>query len=159
MHCKNNNVGFSDKYTRFNYPVKDVSGRGLTKEKILRSTYLMADETPIPVQTSQKPGSTHKGYQWVYYSPLEKLVCFDYRKGRGRDGPVQFLKDFRGTIQTDGYAAYNDLEKSGDITLIACMAHAGSSNRLWKMILTGPDMYWRKCRNSTGLKGWHEIMN
>ena len=43
----------------------------------------MADETPIPVQTKDKPGSTHKGYHWVYYAPHEKLVCFDYRKGRG----------------------------------------------------------------------------
>jgi hypothetical protein len=23
----------------------------------------------------------------VYYEPLEKLICFDYQKGRGRDGP------------------------------------------------------------------------
>jgi len=32
------------------------------------SSYLMADETPIPVQTKDKPGSTHKGYHWVYYA-------------------------------------------------------------------------------------------
>ena len=42
----------------------------------------MADETPIPVQTKDKPGSIHKGYHWVYYAPLDKLVCFAYCKGR-----------------------------------------------------------------------------
>lgn len=39
-------------------------------KKAQQSSYLMADETPIPVQTKDKPGSTHKGYHWVYYSPL-----------------------------------------------------------------------------------------
>jgi transposase len=88
------------------------------------SSYLMADETPIPVQTKDKPGSTHKGYHWVYYAPLEKLVCFDYRKGRGRDGPEKFLESFRGMLQTDGYNAYDIYEKKDGIILHGCMAHA-----------------------------------
>lgn len=92
--------------------------------RIRGSSYLMADETPIPVQTRDKPGSTHKGYHWVYYSPLEKLVCFDYRKGRGRDGPGKFLETFRGMLQTDGYVAYDIYEKKDGITLFGCMAHA-----------------------------------
>jgi transposase len=92
--------------------------------RVRGSTYLMADETPIPVQTKDKPGSTHKGYHWVYYAPLEKLVCFDYRKGRGRDGPDEFLESFRGMLQTDGYNAYNIYEKRDGITLFGCMAHA-----------------------------------
>jgi transposase len=92
--------------------------------KVRQSSYLMADETPIPVQTKDKPGSTHKGYHWVYYAPLEKLVCFDYRKGRGREGPEEFLDSFRGMLQTDGYNAYNMYEKKDGITLFGCMAHA-----------------------------------
>jgi len=94
------------------------------REKVQQSVYLMADETPIPVQTRDKPGATHKGYHWVYYSPLDKLVCFDYRKGRGREGPELFLQGFRGTLQTDGYTAYDKFENREDITLLACMAHA-----------------------------------
>lgn len=93
-------------------------------EKVKASSYLMADETPIPVLTKDKPGSTHKGFYWVYYSAPDKLVCFDYRKGRGRDGPTEFLDGFRGTLQSDGYHAYNEFEKKEGITLLACMAHA-----------------------------------
>ncbi len=93
-------------------------------EKAQQSSYLMADETPIPVLTKDKPGATHKGYHWVYYSLLNKLVCFDYRKGRGREGPEEFLQSFRGALQTDGYAAYNKFENQQGITLLACMAHA-----------------------------------
>ncbi|MCJ7447983.1 MAG: IS66 family transposase [Bacteroidales bacterium] len=92
--------------------------------RVRGSSYLMADETPIPVQTKDKPGSTYKRYHWVYYAPLDKLVCFDYRKGRGRDGPQEFLESFRGMLQTDGYNAYNIYEKKDGITLFGCMAHA-----------------------------------
>jgi hypothetical protein len=31
-------------------------------------------------------------------------VVFDFRLGRGRDGPKQFLGQFEGLLQTDGYA-------------------------------------------------------
>jgi transposase len=94
------------------------------REKIISANYLMVDETPIKVLTRDKPGSTHKGYHWVYYSPLDKLVCFDYQKGRGRDGPKAFLEGYKGTIQSDGYVAYDAFENRKDIVLLACMAHA-----------------------------------
>lgn len=93
-------------------------------EQIIRGSYLMADETPIAVLDKDKPRTTHRGYHWVYYSPQEKLVCFNYRKGRGSEGPQEFLKDFKGTLQTDGYGAYDSFEREGKIRLLACMAHA-----------------------------------
>ncbi|MFZ2341147.1 MAG: IS66 family transposase [Bacteroidales bacterium] len=92
--------------------------------RVRGSNYLMADETPIPAQTKDKPGSTHKGYHWVYYSPPDKLVCFDYRKGRGRDGPEELNDSFRGKLQTDGYVEYDIYEKRDGITLYGCMAHS-----------------------------------
>jgi len=63
------------------------------KKQLLASDYLMADETPLPVLTKDKPGATHKGYQWVYYSPKQRLVLFDYRKTRSREGPNEILKE------------------------------------------------------------------
>jgi len=94
------------------------------KNRVLSTDYLMADETPIPVLTKDKPGSTHKGYHWVYYDPVNKRVLFDYRKSRSREGPEEMLKDFSGYLQTDGYAAYTNLKNKDKITLLACMAHA-----------------------------------
>ena len=84
----------------------------------------MADETPIPVLTKDKPGATHKGYHWVYYSPEHKQVCFDYRRSRERAGPEDFLQSYQGALQSDGYAAYNEFEKKEGITLLSCMAHS-----------------------------------
>jgi len=94
------------------------------KQRVLQSDYLMADETPIPVLTEDKKGSTHRGYLWVYFDPLRKLVCFDYRKSREKAGPIDFLKDFKGSLQTDGYGAYTEFEKFKHITLFACLVHA-----------------------------------
>lgn len=50
-------------------------------------------------------------------------MVFDYQKSRAREGPETFLKEFRGTLQTDGYTAYNKLGEGDSITLLACMAH------------------------------------
>jgi len=94
------------------------------KNRVISSDYLMADETPIPVQTNDKPGATHKGYHWVYYDPVIKLVLFDYQKTRSREGPDELLKNFTGHLQTDGYTAYNNLKNGSNITQLACMAHA-----------------------------------
>ena len=94
------------------------------KSRILAADYIQADETTIPVLTQDKPGATHKGYHWVYHDPVHRLVMFDYRKTRGREGPDELLKDFSGHLQTDGYTAYNNLKNQHKITQLACMAHA-----------------------------------
>jgi hypothetical protein len=60
----------------------------------------------------------------VYHAPVERLVLFDYREGRGREGPQEILKDFTGHLQTDGYAVYQDFDKKSTIKPFNCMAHA-----------------------------------
>jgi len=94
------------------------------KKQVLASDYLHADETPIKVLDKDKKGETHRGYYWVYHNSLSDLVLFDYQPGRGRDGPQTILKDFKGHLQTDGYAVYGIFEERKDITLLHCMAHA-----------------------------------
>ena len=36
-------------------------------------------------------------------------MVFDFRLGRGREGPKRFLGQFEGILQTDGYAAYDQI--------------------------------------------------
>lgn len=93
------------------------------KRKTLTASYLQADETPVRVLESENPGSTHRGYHWVYQDPLERRVLFDYRQGRGREGPVEILKNFKGHLQTDGYGVYDQFGQREHITLIHCWAH------------------------------------
>jgi transposase len=93
------------------------------KQEVLKQDYLQADETPIAVMDKNKQGTAHRGYNWVYHAPGIKMVLFDYRQGRGRDGPTEILKNFRGYLQTDGYNAY-EIFDNDTITLLHCMAHA-----------------------------------
>jgi len=92
--------------------------------RIRDSSYIQADESPIPVLTSQKPGSTHKGYQWVFHLPKSKIVVFQYHQSRGQSVPKEVLAGFNGCLQTDGYVGYKDVARRKDIVHIACMAHA-----------------------------------
>lgn len=94
------------------------------KKHVLSSDYLQADETPIKVLDKDKKGTTHRGYHWVYHAPMERLVLFDYREGRGREGPNEILKNFKGHLQTDGYAVYEGHDRKAGVTLFHCMAHA-----------------------------------
>ena len=48
---------------------------------------------------------------------------FDFRLGRGRDGPKLFLGQFEGILQTDGYAAYDQIGGSRMVHA-ACWSHA-----------------------------------
>lgn len=109
----------------------------LKKEITTEAQYLQVDESPIQVldSTKNKPhqskkkiktsgGKSHRGYQWVYLDVDANLVLFDYQKGRGREGPLELLKPFKGYLQTDGYAVYEQYDSHPDITLLGCMAHA-----------------------------------
>jgi len=94
------------------------------REDLLRGNYLQADETPIRYLDPDVKGKSRQGYLWVYSRPGGD-VLFEWRVSRSREGPEEFLRNFRGKLQTDGYAAYESLAKErGDLTLIGCWAHA-----------------------------------
>ena len=95
------------------------------RREVLRQIYLMADESKLQVQDKLKSGKSHRGFMWIYYAPLIKLVLFEYQKGRGKQYPRETLKDFEGYLQTDGYKVYETLfGKKEGIELLCCMAHA-----------------------------------
>lgn len=101
----------------------DPLGEAL-KKMVISSNYLHADETPLKVLDKNKKGTTHRGFYWVYHNSIDNLVWFDYREGRGREGPKEILKDFKGYLQTDGYNVYDIFKENKDITVLHCMAHA-----------------------------------
>ena len=44
----------------------------------------------MPVQSERRPGPNHQAYLWQYGEPGGSTV-FDFRLGRGREGPKKFL--------------------------------------------------------------------
>jgi len=92
------------------------------RRELISGTYIQADETPVDVQIREGRGKNHQAYLWQYGRPGGSVV-FDFRLGRGRDGPKRFLGQFEGILQTDGYAAYDQI---GGTRMVhaACWAHA-----------------------------------
>jgi len=92
------------------------------RRELISGTYIQADETPVDVQMREGRGKNHQAYLWQYGRP-GGCVVFDFRLGRGRDGPKRFLGQFDGILQTDGYAAYDQI---GGTRMVhaACWAHA-----------------------------------
>ncbi len=53
---------------------------------------------------------------------MKNIVLFDYQNSRARAcPPVNFLGDYSGYLQSDGYAAYDGLT---NVTNVGCFAHA-----------------------------------
>ena len=95
---------------------------GAVKNELLRGSYLQADETTVDVQMHDRRGHNHQAYLWQYSRPGGAAV-FDFRLGRGREGPKQFLGEFSGILQTDGYIGYKDVGGPGMVHA-GCWAHA-----------------------------------
>lgn len=92
------------------------------RKDLLKASYLQADETTVPVQMHDRRGSNHEAYLWQYGRPGGETV-FDFCMGRGRDGPLKFLGNWEGILQTDGYQAYDGV---GGPKLVhaGCWTHA-----------------------------------
>jgi hypothetical protein len=49
---------------------------------------------------------------------------FNYSPTRASSAALPILQNFKGYLQTDGYAGYKAYEKKSDITPLSCWAHA-----------------------------------
>ena len=91
------------------------------KRDLLQGGYIQADETPIGVQSEQTKGRNHQGYEFQYSRPGGPVV-FDFCMSRAREGPAEFLRDYGGILQCDGYQGYEKIGAPGMVRL-GCLAH------------------------------------
>lgn len=96
------------------------------KKKLFGYHVIHADETPVEVRKDGRSAGA-KSYMWVYRSgALEEhpFVLYEYDKTRKTDHPRAFLKDYHGTVVTDGLADYHLLDKErDDLTFAGCWIH------------------------------------
>ncbi|MGA2630405.1 MAG: IS66 family transposase [Terriglobia bacterium] len=98
----------------------------LMKERVLDSKAVQTDDTPVPVLDPDLP-RTRTGRIWTYVGDDEHpYTVYDYTPNRSRDGPEEFLKEFRGYLQADAYSGYDHFYKEPDrgIVEVACWAHS-----------------------------------
>jgi transposase len=96
---------------------------GAMRRELLANSYIQADETPVDVQMHDGSGKNHQAYLWQYGTPGGATI-FDFRMGRGREGPACFLDKFEGILQTDGYVGYDRGVGGPKMVHAACWAHA-----------------------------------
>jgi len=96
---------------------------GAMRRELLGGSYIQADETTVDVQMHDRRGKNHQGYLWQYGTPGGATI-FDFRMGRGREGPARFLGKFEGILQTDGYAAYDRGVGGPKMVHAACWSHS-----------------------------------
>src|SRR3954451_22010507 len=87
------------------------------------------DDIPVPV-LSPGNGCTRTARLWTYVrddrpsgSTAAPAVWVAYSPDRKGDHPQKHLRDFRGTLQADGYAGFNRIYESGRVQEAACWAH------------------------------------
>lgn len=96
----------------------------MLKREILSSDYIQVDESTLPVIDNEKHRAV-KGYMWCTRSVATGLSAFHYDMGsRTYETARKILRGYRGTIQTDGYGAYDQFESDPHIQVIGCWAHA-----------------------------------
>jgi transposase len=96
---------------------------------VMAASKLHADDTPVPVLAPGQ-GKTKTGRLWTYVrddrpagDTASPAVWFAYSPDRKGEHPERHLEKFRGTLQADAYAGFNQLYESGRIEQAACWAH------------------------------------
>jgi transposase len=96
----------------------------LMADRVRLSRAIHADETVVPVQ-APGTGRCRKGRIWTYIGDYRNpYVVYHYTPDRTRAGPSGWLENYEGYLQADAYGGYDGIYRKGDVTEVACWAHA-----------------------------------
>ena len=93
---------------------------------VLGSAAIHTDDTPVKVRDAWRK-LKYTGRFWTYVGDrAHPLTVFAYTTSRKRDGPAEFLKNYRGYLQADAFGGYDGIYAGshGDILEAGCWAHA-----------------------------------
>jgi transposase len=92
---------------------------------LLQSKVICTDDTPVKTQDRSKDKNIKLGRIWIYLGDKDHPVnVFDFTEGRGREGPLKFLKGFKGFLQDDCFSGNLAVCAAAGTILVACLAHA-----------------------------------
>lgn len=142
------------------------------KTAVKAETYIGCDETYSLIRVDEensKGQKKKKGYLWVTIGHTTGLVYFFYSEGsRKEEVFADFIKGYRGTVQSDGFGVYRKLGETGyeGITRIPCLQHIKrkfvelkdnpKANKILKLLNL---FYNREHQHRIGKDGWTEEDN
>jgi len=83
------------------------------------------DETTVQVMNEPGKKNTTKSYMWIFRGTGQDrpVILFHYASSRSGSEIEKYLREYKGFIQTDGYAGYNIFALQKNITHAGCWAH------------------------------------
>lgn len=117
-------------------PLADAVGK-----HVKQASHLHADDTTAPTLSPGK-GRTQVGRYWTYVrdgrawnEQAPPAVWLQYSEDRKSIHPTSHLRHFKGALQADAYAGYNDVYRN-NVTFVACMAHV--RRKFYEVAQSGP---------------------
>jgi transposase len=99
------------------------------RRHVMAAQKLHVDDTPVPVLAPGN-GKTKTGRLWTYVrddrpagDTTPPAVWFAYSPDRKGEHPQAHLSNFKGTLQADAYAGFDQIYEAGRIHEAACWAH------------------------------------
>jgi len=93
---------------------------------MLEGPLIQCDETPLQVLKEPGREDTKKSYMWLFRGgpPDKPALIYCYHPTRAGKVAKDFLRQYKGYVQTDGYAGYDFLDGRKGVYHMACWAHA-----------------------------------
>ena len=92
-------------------------------KRVLASKNIFIDETPVKLWEKVK---CKQAYMWVVVGGSEAdppYRIYEFKENRCHDNVLDILKDYRGGLHSDKYAAYQRLAERKIITWFPCFSH------------------------------------
>ena len=97
----------------------------LIRDEVLQSRVINIDETTVQVLAESGRAPTSKSYMWLFRrgDPEKAAMIYQYHPTRAGDVAREFLGDYEGVIQTDGFSGYGFLDHQKGVRHAGCWAH------------------------------------
>ena len=98
----------------------------LLENRIRSGPLISIDETTLQVLKEPGRSNTTKSYMWVFRggSLDHPAIIFRYRPSRSGEVAQEFIGDYKGYVQTDGYIGYDFLKSKKGIIHVGCWSHS-----------------------------------
>jgi transposase len=97
----------------------------LLRASLLTGPLIRIDETTLQVLEEDGRAAQTKAYMWVFRGGTadKPLLEYCYHPTRAGQVAADYLGDYRGLVQTDGYVGYDFLDRGSGVVHAACWAH------------------------------------
>ena len=98
----------------------------LLNKEIRSGPLINIDETTVQVMKEPGRSNKTKSYMWIFRGgePDKPLLVYQYHPTRSGDVASEYLDEYKGYVQTDGYGGYDFIDNNPDMHHVGCWAHA-----------------------------------